>query len=295
MRISTIYTVIAANFKIWWFKLIRRTDKLRPYKMLINLTNACQSRCDFCDIWQIDSKSPDLKAKEINIDHIRSLLTDLKDDIVWLALSGGEVTLVPYFKEMMTMAKEICPKLKIITFTTNALAVKKVYEYADHVKSLGIDSFINISLDGDEKIHDQLRGVPGNYRKCLEVHKGLKERGIQSHFGLTVGAKNYDFLKNEYKKWNKDIKAITFVHSGGIYGKENAEDNKIIFEGMREVYKHYVLDSFSEIIEKIHIKVGLFFIQNKMKKDIIPCEVMHSTVHIMPYGEIQPCMFYCHG
>ena len=33
-----------------------------------------------------------------------------------------------------------------------------------------------IELDGDEKLHDEVRGVKGNYKKCLETYDLLKQK-----------------------------------------------------------------------------------------------------------------------
>ena len=42
----------------------------------------------------------------------------MEDDIYWVALSGGEVSLVKYFYELIDFLKENCKNLKIIAITT---------------------------------------------------------------------------------------------------------------------------------------------------------------------------------
>ena len=87
------------------------------------------------------------------------------------------------------------------------------------------------------------------------------------------------------------IKAVTFVHDDGIYLKENKIDTEIMLDSMKHIAKHYSIDSLSEIVEYIHIKVSTYFLAQKKKSNIIPCEVLNTTIHVMPDGGVHPCMF----
>jgi sulfatase maturation enzyme AslB (radical SAM superfamily) len=291
MKLSTILSVIGKNLKIWSYKLIGKSDRLVPYKLLISLTNRCNSRCIYCDIWELDKKNPEILKNEITLKDITKTFQDMGKHLVWLSLSGGEVTLVPYFKEMIQAAKEHCPNLKIVTFTTNALAPRRALDYARFIKDQGFDCFITISLDGDEETHDLFRGIPGNYKKCLTLYDALKKNNIGTYFGITVSDQNLSFIENHYKDWNQTIKSITFVHDGGIYAKGNALDYDKVYRGMSLINRHYVLAEISEIIEKIHIKISLFFLRQGRTKNLVPCEVLNASVHVMPDGSITPCMY----
>ena len=46
MRISTILLIIKINFINWIKKIFK--FQIIPYKVLINLTDLCNSRCNFC-------------------------------------------------------------------------------------------------------------------------------------------------------------------------------------------------------------------------------------------------------
>ena len=124
--------------------------------------------------------------------------------LVWLALSGGEVTLVKYLDLMLIEARKRCKNLKIVTFTTNALLPKKVIQLSEQVKANGFDLMVTISLDGDEELHDRVRGVPGNYKKCIELYDSLKAMGVNVNFGITVSDVNESYIRNEYKKMRRE-------------------------------------------------------------------------------------------
>lgn len=291
MRLSTVSAIVLRNVKIWTYKALGQTSKLRPYKVLVSLTNQCNSRCEYCDIWKINPENPELFRQEIKLDDLDRMFENLGDDLIWLALSGGEITLVKYFKEMIVAAKKHCPKLRMVTFTTNALAPDRVLEYASFIQDQGLDVFVTISLDGDEEFHDRVRGIKGNYAKCERTYDMLKSAKIPVYYGITVADENYDFIKNEYVSRAENLKSVTFVHSGGIYEKENAVNYDRIHKGLAHIYKNYRIDHFSELLEKIHIKVSMLFLDKPFESNVIPCEVMNTSAHIMPQGEIQPCMF----
>ena len=112
-------------------------------------------------------------------------------------MSGGEVTLVKYYKQMIESLVKNCKNIKILAFTTNALAINRSVEYASYAKEKGLDVLVTISLDGDEKTHDELRGIKGNYNKCFDLYYKLREKQINCNFGITISDQNHDFiLKN---------------------------------------------------------------------------------------------------
>ena len=60
---------------------------------------------------------------------------------------------------------------------------------------------------------------------------------------------------------------------------------------MEIIYRNFKITKIYEIIEKLHIKILIKFLKEKRKKNIIPCDVLNSSLHIMPDGKVKPCMF----
>ena len=285
MRISTFISIFYINLKLFFLKIFN-PKKIVPYKVLINLTDLCNSRCNFCDIWKIKPEN------EINVDNIIKSFDGSEKDIYWLSLSGGEVTLVKYYFELIDRLKKKLPNLKIVAFTTNCLTPNRVVKYAKYIKDNDLDPLITLSLDGDEKLHDEVRGVKGNYKKCLETYEMLKNEKILCHYGITLSNKNYEFVKNDYHKYKDTMKAVTFIHSEGIYNKENSyEDDEKIIKSLKIIDKNFKVNKLYEIIEKIHIKLSIKFLEQKREKNIIPCDVLNSSIHIMQDWAVKPCMF----
>ena len=91
MKFKTIYSIVKANLGIWYHKITNQHKKILPYKVLLNLTDLCNSRCTYCEIWKIKPQN------EINLDNINNIFDSLNKNLLWLSLSGGEVTLVNYY------------------------------------------------------------------------------------------------------------------------------------------------------------------------------------------------------
>ncbi len=283
MKIKTIFYIIFVNSLIWVRKLLRL--KVKPYKLLLNLTDLCNSRCNFCDIWKIKPKN------EIDLPDIDNLFKSLNSSLYWLSLSGGEITLVKYYKQMIDSLIINCKNIRILAFTTNALAVNRALDYALYAKEKGLDVLVTISLDGDEYIHDELRGIKGNYKKCFDLYNKLKKNRINCNFGITISDQNNNFVLNKYLKYKNLIKAVTFVHNHGIFGiDKNVEDHKIL-KAIEFIYKNYPTNKLEHIIEKIHLKIAILFLKKGREKNIIPCDVINTSLHVMPNGDVKPCMF----
>jgi MoaA/NifB/PqqE/SkfB family radical SAM enzyme len=291
MKFKTIYRVILKNIQAWSLKLIGLEHKVRPYKILIQTTNDCNSKCHYCHIWKINKDNPELKQKEINIKDYENIFKSMNSDLIWLALSGGEITISDHITELIQLAKKHCPKLTFITFTTNGLLPKKAVELALLIKELELDCFVTISLDGDEKTHDQLRGIQGNFNKVMQTQELLKNSGIKTYLGITLNEENNYFIKKHYQQYQHDLKSITFVHSKGIYNVSNKEDDLVIIDSLKYIYQNFKISGMADIIEKIYLKLGIVFLLQNRKQNIIPCDAGASSLHISPRGGVSPCMF----
>lgn len=73
-QISTISKIIQINISNWIRKLFKL--KIIPYKVLINLTDLCNSRCNFCDIWKIKPEN------EINLTNIEKFFKEINKNLI---------------------------------------------------------------------------------------------------------------------------------------------------------------------------------------------------------------------
>lgn len=285
MRFSTILIIILRNFELALRDIFRL--KFRPYKVLLELTDHCNSKCKTCDIWKSDGE----KKGEIKVKDLEPILEEYGANLLWVALGGGEVTLYKDFDQLIEMLADRCPNLRIVTFTTNALVPEKVLRYAQKIKHHGFDIFITISLDGDKKTHDFVRGIDGNYDKSQSVLQQLRKQNIWSHFGLTVSGFNSEYIEKSLQSDIGNIRSFSFEHAGGIYKTAGQPDEKAISKSLKTIRKIYKVRTVGEIIEYIYILLAGVFFQSNKKTVPVPCEVIASSLHIRPNGDISPCMY----
>ena len=291
MKKATILKIISKNIQIWFFKLTFQRSKIVPYKLFIMITHDCNSKCLNCGIWKINKESPAIKEKELSLTHFEKLFREYGKHLIWLNLMGGETTLHKDFSTIIDLARKHCPQLSLITFTTNGLLPQRVLKNALYIKDAGFDLFVTVSLDGDQKLHDSIRGVKNSYQKAQETFQLLSSNNIMCYFGTVISEKNNDFINAEYEKRRNEIKAITIIHEDGCYSQPNKLNDEIIMNSLETIYKHFKIKNLHEIIEKIYIKIGYFFLKEGRQSNLIQCDALSSCFHISPYGGVAPCMY----
>ena len=149
-----------------------QTDIISALPIVILMPHsACNCRCIMCDIWK-DNKN----LKQLTEADIRDLLHAFrKFGTKTVVMSGGEALLNPNFFRFC----EILQKEKIkVTLLSTGLTIKRNAEQ--------ILKFVNdiiVSIDGDEKTHDEIRNIPGAFNKLSESVRYIKS--VAPQFKIT--------------------------------------------------------------------------------------------------------------
>jgi len=178
--------------KIMNFRLARigLTTASDPINFTFSVTNKCQSRCLSCKIWEVYRKEPDKLKEELSLDEIEKMFRSV-GKVYFFNLSGGCPFLRSDLPEIVELA---CRYLRpsVIHIPTNALAVEKTLSAAEKILAIidarlpGTTLQIKPSFDGVGDLHDEVRGVKGNFEKLLRLLAGLKELQ-KGHANLHVG------------------------------------------------------------------------------------------------------------
>jgi MoaA/NifB/PqqE/SkfB family radical SAM enzyme len=109
-------------------------------------------------------------------DEWRQVFHHLGRTPVYMTFTGGEPFLRSDLDDLVVAAYEEC-RPAYITIPTNGLLSDRVIERVDRMCRAAPRSQIgiNLSLDGIGEEHDEIRGVPGNWRRALETWQRLKE------------------------------------------------------------------------------------------------------------------------
>jgi MoaA/NifB/PqqE/SkfB family radical SAM enzyme len=281
-----------------------------PINLTFSVTNVCQSRCKTCNIWELYQNQPEKRHEELTLDEIEKIFRSMGHIYVF-NISGGEPFLRPDITEIITAAcKHLSPG--IVHIPTNAISKNRIEtktrEILDMLKRNYPQTQLTIkpSLDHIEEKHDDIRGVPGNFKKVMDVYHRLKE--FQSDYpNLHVE------LGTVISRWNVgDVEEIAqYVTQLGVdsYRNEIAEQRSEMFNTQNDITpdaEQYdkAIDFFVQQIRqnmknrKMFQRItnafrlvyyGLAIQILKEKRQVIPCYAGISNVHMTPYGDIWAC------
>ena len=140
--------------------IIRPRHK-RLSQLMIYATTACQSQCKHCNIWQ-------KKVEHLSIDDIQPVMKSrCVTRHTTVGLEGGEFILHPQAAEIMAWFQGHHPNY---TLLSNCLAPRRV------IKAVRLyhPRHLYVSLDGDRKTYQQMRGRDGHDR-VIQVVEALKD------------------------------------------------------------------------------------------------------------------------
>lgn len=295
------------EFRLAYHGLIRMP---LPVTLTFSVTNKCQSRCKTCNIWKLYPEKHQNPAQELSLDEITRFFKSM-GRVYFFNLSGGEPFLRKDLPDIVASAIDYLHP-SIIHSPTNGLAPDRIIETTRQIlqltrqkKSKAVVT-VKPSLDGIGPLHDEIRGVKGNWVKLLKTVDGLK--ALENEFGnfhLEVGTVISNFNKNHLDGIEN------YVHRMGIqsYRSEVAEQ--------REEFCNIgdpITPSAEEYIDLIHGFAAKIKKNLKQKKSftkttealrlvyydlaakimmedrqVIPCYAGISNIHLTPHGDVWPC------
>ncbi len=159
-------------FDVREFGYALRSDTLgSPADLYVELTDRCDGACVHC--YASRSEGGRSEREEMTFAEVEKLIRDAAVlGSYYVRLTGGEPTLRPDFFDILEVIRE---EELIPSVNTNGLFGVNVI---DKMLDCGLQD-IRISLDGDEKANDAIRGK-GAYAKVLSSLKILSDRAGQS-------------------------------------------------------------------------------------------------------------------
>jgi MoaA/NifB/PqqE/SkfB family radical SAM enzyme len=270
--------------------------RLLPMSYTVSLLYTCNSRCSTCNIWK-------KTAHNLSVEEFTKVFRKLGHSPYWITFSGGE----PFLRnDIVEVAKAIykASRPRIINIPTNGILTKSIVERTEQIAQACPRSqiIINLSIDGIEEQHDQIRNVPGNYKKVIETFRKLKALPCKN---LSVG------IHTVISKYNVDtfpaIANFLMQLHPDSYITEIAEE-RVELGTMGADITPSVLSYKSAIDYLIHrIKNDRFAGMSKItmafrieyynlvkrimrdKKQIIPCYSGIASAQISPEGDVWSC------
>lgn len=161
--------------------------KTYPLTCVWEITMACNMRCKHCG-----SSCEHALPGELTTQEAFDFVDMCKDiGMKWVSISGGEPFTRP---DLLKVIKRFEEKGILINIISNGWLIgEDIIDKLKDVRGLRV----NISIDGPEYIHDDIR-KPGSFARSKKSFEMLRKNGIAAGCITTVTKKNIDHL-NELK------------------------------------------------------------------------------------------------
>jgi MoaA/NifB/PqqE/SkfB family radical SAM enzyme len=278
--------------------------KRNPIHLTFFVTKRCNARCSFC-FYQSNNGRADA-VDELSIDEVRRISSSM-GNLLWLAFSGGEIFLRNDIVELTKIFYER-NRPSIILFPTNGLLTDvitdRIGEILDQCKRSTI--VVKLSLEGNEEVHDAIRGVRGSFQKTMQTYSALGslidkypnfELGINTVF-CSANQDNMDEVI-EFVNGLDKIKTHTISLIRGTVEDKGLKDVEIkkylkavdrlasnLRQGKSSVYrfKGARVKAAQDILQR-----RLIYETEVKKRQLIPCYAGKLNLVLTETGDVFPC------
>ena len=285
---------------------------VKPRNAVLFLTYRCTSRCNTCTIWQREVNQQDelsLEDWQKFIDMIAS--TGIEN----VELFGGDV----FLRKDVTipLARYVKSKGIRTEIATNGHLLD--WEMATGIVDAGVDC-VYVSVDGVGKIHDEVRGVEGNFDRVETALQHLvSARGRKKNprivCNCTISSLNVEHFEEVLSFASKvGADSADFEYVGEINPESLAESaidgliptpyyvpqgRSLLLNEEQAVLLKHKLESIKALSEPLDIEVTTINIDTLTIDNIVTgifpnkvCYMCKSLVTVDPSGNIMACPFF---
>jgi len=169
-----------------------------------NVTRRCNLRCVHCY-----SQSEDRNYRgELSFDQGKALIEDLAEfGSPVILFSGGEPLIRPDIMDLIRYAAG--KALRAVVSTNGTFITAKL---AAQLKEIGL-SYVGISLDGLEEVHDSFRGFRGTFARVMNAIKNCQDVGLKVGLRFTINRRNFQDIPGIFDLVEeRKIPRICFYH-----------------------------------------------------------------------------------
>ncbi len=183
--------------------LLQFSEDKKPV-VVWNLTRSCNLKCIHCYAQAVRQS----REAELDTRQAIKVLDDLADFGAPVVLfSGGEPTLR---RDLGRLARYAVEKGMRAVISTNGTLITK--RAARELKDVGL-SYVGVSLDGLEEVHDRFRGEKGAFRAALAGIRNCQDAGLKVGLRFTINRLNKNEVGGLFDLLEKEsIPRICFYH-----------------------------------------------------------------------------------
>ncbi len=146
-----------------------------------NMTRRCNLKCVHCYAQALEEDGKD----DISTEQAKTIINDLAAFGAPVMLFSGGEPLVR--QDLVELAHHAVGKGMRAVISTNGTLITK--EKARELKEVGL-SYVGISLDGGQEVHDKFRAVPGSFKKALQGIENCQVEGLKVGLRFTINKRN---------------------------------------------------------------------------------------------------------
>lgn len=264
-----------------------------PFKVLLSVTDRCDSRCTHCRAWL---RSP---GDELRPDEIERLLRQWQG-LRWVDLTGGEPTGRPDAGAVADAVASQARRLVFLHFATNGLRPVAAADFASRLTmGGGPPVVVTVSIDGDASLHDRMRGIRGAFGQAVQTATILgRMPRVEVYLGTTVTPENLPHLARIRDalgealpgmipgRWHVNLMNRSGHFFGNLDRPPMAPED--VLEAVRAVasLRPPTRDPFSWVEHLFLRNLRRFALTGRAP---VPCEALRASVFVGPGGEVHPC------
>ncbi|HEX9636001.1 MAG TPA: radical SAM protein [Acidobacteriota bacterium] len=161
----------------------------QPRSALIATTFKCNARCVMCNIWRVKEHN-DLKPEEYR---------DLPRSLEHINVSGGEPFLRKDLVEIVGVLAERCPAAHQV-ISSNGFLPEVLEEQVGRMLKITKKLGVRVSFDGVGAVHEEIRGTPGAFDRCVRSIQVLHQLGVRDlGIAFTASDGNIEHIDKAYQ------------------------------------------------------------------------------------------------
>jgi MoaA/NifB/PqqE/SkfB family radical SAM enzyme len=245
------------------FKVI---GKRTPLSVSWSLTNRCNFRCRYCDVYNN-------KTKELDTTEIIRIMTELKEaGVQRIGFTGGE----PFLRDDIGLILKKCSQLGIFSgVVTNGSLIDGRANFAD---------LIQISMDGSKEINDSQR-YDGSYDAAIHALKKFRNKRVWITTVLTDDSINeVDYMISLAEQYD----SIVYFQPCLDYDLCGQDSIKMLPD--KDKFRkaiHKILNKNSPFVG--NSRAGLISLLDYPKKKTATCYSGNLFCHIYSDGKLYSC------
>src|SRR3972149_10205667 len=293
------------HFRMKWlipmipvFKIARRFGfpAVLPINLTVSLTYRCNSRCRTCNVY-------DRKAEEFSFEEFKRTFASIGRGAYWITFSGGG----PFLRQGIVGSWQCAfenLRPRIMNIPTKGPMPERIEGCVKAILNSCPDSniIVNLSIDGIDEQHDEIRGARSGFEKAMETYRKLR---ALNHPNLTLG------IHTVISKFN--VKEIPLIYRNLMELKPDSYITEIAEERVElgtigadiapppdeyasavDFITKEMLSLDLKLIPRITRAFRTIYYQMvksilRDKREIIPCYAAVASCQIAPDGEVWAC------